>query len=134
VVEQIGQRAAHRFIGRPCPQHSAGLVAGDQVATLESPKCIHVDALDAGNIPTAQGSVTTPATAQLDHEKERPGREEAEALKSCAASGRKNAGLCCSLPELWPRRPGAPDRAALKRGADENIACISYLYFVSYLY
>lgn len=87
VVEQIGQRAAHRFIGQPCPQHSAGQVAGDQAATLESPKCIHVEALDAGNIPTAQGSVTTPAAAQLAHEKKRPGREQAEAWKSCERKG-----------------------------------------------
>jgi hypothetical protein len=35
VVEQIGQRAAHRFIGQPCPQHSAGRVAGDQAASQE---------------------------------------------------------------------------------------------------
>jgi hypothetical protein len=54
MVEQIGQRTAHHLIGQPRSQHSAGLVASDQVITLESPKRIHIDNYDAGNIPTPQ--------------------------------------------------------------------------------
>lgn len=89
VVEQIGQRAAHRFISQPCPQHSAGQVAGDQAATLERPKCIHVDALDAGNIPTAQGSVTTPTAASSTTKKNAPAGRKPRRGRAARAPGRK---------------------------------------------
>ena len=98
MVEQIGQRTAHRLIGQPRPQHSAGLVASDQVVTLESPKCIHIDNFDAGNIPMVP-KVASRRRQRLSlvMKKNAPAREEAEALNDDDFLGSE---------AQWNRKPG----------------------------